>query len=115
MVACEIHPLNNLRVLKHLTGPMGQSESAKSAWIHHWIHTGLTALETRLVELGAKHFCWGDRPSLADACLVPQVFNAMRFEVDLEAYPTVRRIHDHCMGLEAFDRAQPSRCPDASA
>lgn len=114
MVACEVHPLNNLRVLKYLTGPMQQTESTKTEWIHHWIHTGFKALEARLVQLGAKDFCWADQPSLADACLVPQVFNAQRFEVNLEAYPTIRRIHAHCMSLDAFERAQPSRCPDAS-
>ncbi len=115
MVACEIHPLNNLRVLKHLTGPMCQSESATIEWIHHWIHTGFKALETLLTERGAKQFCWGDQPTLADACLVPQVFSAQRFEVSLDAYPTIRRIHEHCMSLDAFDQAQPSRCPDAAA
>lgn len=114
MVACEIHPLNNLRVLKRLTGPMGLSESAKNDWIHHWIHMGFAALDKRLQQLGAQQFCWGDSPTLADACLVPQVFNAQRFEVSLEAYPAIRRIHAHCMSLDAFDRAQPSRCPDAA-
>ena len=114
MVACEIHPLNNLRVLKYVTGPLGQSEAAKTEWIHHWIHTGFAALEKRLTQLGSTAFCWGDQPGLADACLVPQVFSAQRFEVPLTAYPRIGQIHANCMRLPAFDRAQPAQCPDAA-
>jgi maleylpyruvate isomerase len=114
MVACEIHPLNNLRVLKYITGPLAHGESVKTEWIHHWIHTGFAALEKRLDQLGSTRFCFGDQPSMADACLVPQVFSAQRFEVPLGAYPRIAQIHAHCMSLAAFDQAQPAKCPDAA-
>jgi maleylacetoacetate isomerase/maleylpyruvate isomerase len=112
-IACEIHPINNLRILKYLTGPLGASEADKLAWIHHWVITGLTAVERMLSESSTGEFCHGDQPGLADLCLVPQVFNAQRFEVPLDAFPQVMRIHDRCQRLPAFAQAHPSRCPDA--
>ncbi|MDR9438690.1 MAG: maleylacetoacetate isomerase [Halomonas sp.] len=114
LVACEIHPLNNLRVLKYLVDELGLDEDAKLAWYRHWIIEGFDALETLLKrELGTGDFCHGNTPTLADICLVPQVFNAERFECDLSAYPTLRRIVDHCNALEAFQQAAPNRQSDA--
>lgn len=115
LVACEIHPLNNLRVLKHLTGELGLDEAAKLGWYRHWVHEGFTALEALLNrESGSGDFCHGDAPTLADACLVPQVYNAERFECDLEAYPRIRRITANARALEAFRRAAPGEQPDAT-
>ncbi|XKE45593.1 maleylacetoacetate isomerase [Halomonas organivorans] len=114
LVACEIHPLNNLRVLKHLTGELGLDEAAKLAWYRHWIHEGFTALEAMLNrETGSGDFCHGDSPTLADVCLVPQVYNAERFECHLEAYPRIRRIVANARGLDAFRHAAPEAQPDA--
>ncbi len=113
-VACEIHPLNNLRVLKFLTGELQLTEAAKTRWIHHWIALGLEALETQIAASPLRgRFCCGDSPTLADCCLVPQLFNAARFQVDLQPYPTLRAIDGACASLDAFQRAHPSRQPDA--
>lgn len=115
VVTCEIHPLNNLKVLKHLVGELGVDDGAKLAWYRHWISEGFDALETMLkAEAGTGKFCHGDTPSLADICLVPQVYNAERFECDLSAYPTIRRIVEQCNALEAFQKAAPGEQPDAS-
>ena len=111
-IACEIHPLNNLRVLQYLTGPLGAGEDAKSAWIHHWVEDGLAVVERQLAAQPAA-FCHGDAPGLADCALVPQVFNAQRFKCRLDHVPHVMRVHAACMALEAFSRTQPSACPDA--
>ena len=113
LVACEIHPLNNLRVLQHLKRQLGQSEEQVNAWYRHWIADGLAKLEADLGRGGAGKYCHGDAPTMADCCLVPQIFNAKRYDSDLAPYPTVMRIFDACMRLEAFDRAQPSKQPDA--
>lgn len=114
LVACEMHPLNNLRVLKYLTGELGVDEAAKLGWYRHWVHEGFTALEAMLSrEAGSGEFCHGDTPTLADACLVPQVFNAERFECDLSAYPRIRRIADNARALDAFRLAAPGEQPDA--
>jgi maleylacetoacetate isomerase len=110
LVASEIHPLNNLRVLQHLKRALGQSEDQVSAWYRHWIADGLAKVEA---ELGNGRFCYGDTPSMADCCLVPQIFNAKRYNSDLSPYPTTMRVFEACMKLEAFDRAQPSKQPDA--
>lgn len=114
LLAIEIHPLNNLRVLKYLTGELGIDEDTKLGWYRHWIAEGFDALEAMLA--GDPHtgrYCHGDQPGLADACLVPQVYNAERFGCDLESYPTIRRIHDACKELPAFARAHPAEQPDA--
>jgi maleylpyruvate isomerase len=112
-VVCEIHPLNNLRVLKYLTGTLGLTEEAKVAWIQHWIKLGFEAFE---VELGTSksrgRFCFGDSPTIADCCLVPQLFNAQRFNVDLSAFPMLLAIHRGCEALPAFQAAHPSRQSD---
>ncbi|WP_447554410.1 maleylacetoacetate isomerase [Vreelandella sp. EE22] len=115
VVTCEIHPLNNLKVLKHLVGELGVDDGAKLAWYRHWISEGFDALEAMLkAEAGTGKFCHGDTPTLADICLVPQVYNAERFECDLSAYPTIRSIVERCNALEAFQKAAPGEQPDAS-
>jgi len=114
-VACEIHPLNNLRVLRFLVHELKLSEADKMRWIHHWIGEGLAAVERQLAgHPGTGRFCHGDTPTLADLTLVPQVFNAQRFDTPLDHVPTVRRVFDACMQLEAFRAAEPSACPDAA-
>lgn len=113
-IACEIHPLNNLRVLRYLVKELGASEDSKNTWYRHWVEQGLAALETRVVaERRSGRHVLGDRVSLADVVLVPQVFNARRFDCRLDHVPTLMRIFDHCMELPAFAEAQPSRQPDA--
>jgi maleylpyruvate isomerase len=114
LVACEIHPLNNLKVLKYLVGELKVDDETKLAWYRHWIAEGFAALEARLAgESATGEFCHGDSPSLADICLVPQVFNAERFECDLTPYPTIRRIAERCRMEEAFAKAAPGEQPDA--
>jgi maleylacetoacetate isomerase len=114
LVACEIHPLNNLRTLQYLKRGLGQTEEQVGAWYRHWIADGLGKLEADLAASSvAGRFCYGDAPSLADCCLVPQIFNARRYDSDLTPYPSVMRVFDECMKLEPFARAQPSRQPDA--
>jgi maleylacetoacetate isomerase/maleylpyruvate isomerase len=114
ITACEIHPLNNTRVLNYLTGKLGISEEQKMDWYHHWVKTGFTALEKRLAgEKGTGRFCHGDTPGFADCVLVPQVANAKRFKVDLGAFPTILRISDECLKLAAFQQAAPENQPDA--
>lgn len=114
IVACEIHPLNNPRVLNYVTGKLGASEDQKLEWYHHWVKMGFTALERRLMsEPHTGRFCHGDSPGLADCALVPQVANANRFKVDLSDFPTIRRINDACLALAPFQRASPQNQPDA--
>jgi len=113
IVACEIHPLNNPRVLKYVKNVLEHSQEEIDAWYRHWIADGLEKLEAGLRGPGTGQFCHGDAPTMADCCLVPQVFNAQRFKCDLDPYPTVMRVFGACMQHEAFDRAQPSKQPDA--
>lgn len=113
-IACDIHPINNLRVLQYLTGEMGVSDEGKMQWYHHWIHKTFTALEATLVARDEQTpFCFGDQPSLADICLVPQMFNANRFNLDLSAYPTLVAINERCVALDAFAKAHPNLQPGA--
>jgi len=112
LVACEIHPLNNLRVLKHLRKEYKLDEEGINTWYRHWIADGLAKLEAELAGKAGR-FCHGDSPTLADCCLVPQIFNAKRYNSALAPYPTTMRVFESCMKLEAFDRAQPSKQPDA--
>ena len=113
MIACDIHPLNNTRVLSYLTDELAISDTAKNKWYCHWIAEGFAALE-KVLE-GRKDpgtFCLGDTPTLADVCLIPQVANANRFKCALEAYPNILGIYQHAMKLSAFNDAQPSKQPD---
>jgi len=113
-IACEIHPLNNLRVLRYLVRDLGLSEEAKNNWYRHWVESGLEAVERQLAGHPATgRFCHGDAPTIADCTLVPQIFNAQRLECRLDHVPAVMRVFAECMQLSAFDAAQPSRCPDA--
>ena len=115
IVACDIHPINNARVLGYLTKTLGCNEAQNADWYRHWIDLGLGSLEARLSrERETGKFCHGDAPGLADICLVPQLFNAMRFDKDpLTRRPSLKRIFEACMALAAFDQAQPSQQPDA--
>ena len=113
-IACEIHPLDNLRVLRYLVREMGVAEEAKNRWYCHWIETGLEAVERRLTDGATGRYCHGDTPGLADCVLVPQIFNARRLDCRLEHVPTVMRVFDACMEHEAFRSMQPSVCPDAA-
>lgn len=114
MVACDTHPLTNLRVLRHLVREYQVSDDAKIAWYVHWLKEGMAPLEAQLARSSdTGRFCHGDTPTLADCCLVPQVYNAERFHVDMGAYPTIARIHANCAALPAFAAAHPSRQPDS--
>ncbi|WP_313031720.1 maleylacetoacetate isomerase [Massilia alkalitolerans] len=114
IIACDIHPVNNLRVLKYLVKHLGLSEDAKTDWYRHWVIEGLRSLEAHLARnLGTGRFCHGDTPTIADCFLVPQVFNAQRFDIDVDAYPTIARINALCVDLPAFKAAHPSQQPDA--
>jgi maleylpyruvate isomerase len=113
-IACEIHPLDNLRVLQYLTRTLGVAEDAKNAWYRHWIDLGLEALEKQLANDPATgEFCHGATPTLADICLVPQLANARRFAIPLDPYPTLTRIDAVCAALPAFAAAAPAQQPDA--
>jgi maleylacetoacetate isomerase len=112
LIACEIHPLNNLRVLKYLVREMKVSEEAKNTWYRHWVRSGLVSYEAELQRLPASTFSFGDAPSLADCCLVPQVFNGKRFDVDFSGLARTMAAFDACMKLPAFQKAQPANCPD---
>jgi maleylpyruvate isomerase len=111
-IACDIHPLNNLRVLNRLCGEFGAADEAVNAWVRGWIEQGFAALEAMLGSGHAQRFCYGDRPTLADICLVPQVYNARRYDVDLAPYPALSRIDANCRTLSAFLAAAPERQPD---
>ena len=115
LIACEIHPLNNLRTLNYLRKNLGLPDEPVNAWYRHWIAEGLAKLEAELTQTrGTGRFCHGDAPTMADCCLVPQIFNAKRYQCDLAPYPAVMRVFEQCMKLEAFERAQPSKQPDAN-
>lgn len=113
-IAADIHPIDNLRVLRFLKHDMGVTEEQKNAWYVHWIVEGFKALEARLVvQTSPGKFVVGDTPTLADCCLVPQIYNANRFKVDMTQFPRISAIHAHCQTLEAFQRAAPEAQPDA--
>jgi maleylacetoacetate isomerase len=115
IIACEIHPLNNLRVLKHLRKTYGLDEEGVNVWYRHWIAEGFAMMESHLVDHKLSGtYCLGGQLTMADCCLVPQVYNAQRFNCELDAYPTVMAIHDACMKLPAVIAAQPSAQPDAT-
>ena len=114
LVACDIHPLNNLRVLQYFERDWGVPQAERDVWVRHWIAEGFTAFEALLQDhpsTGA--FCDGDLPTLADCCLIPQMYNARRFGMDLTAYPTLVRIEQACLEMPAFDNARPEKQPDA--
>ncbi|HEY3460127.1 MAG TPA: maleylacetoacetate isomerase [Casimicrobiaceae bacterium] len=113
-IACEIHPLNNLRVLNYLIGTLGVSREQKDGWYRYWIDVGFEALEKSLSrDPSTGRFCHGDAPTLADVCLVPQLANARRFSIDLSPYPTLVRIESECNAVPAFASAAPAKQPDA--
>jgi len=113
-IACEIHPVDNLRVLKYLKHTLKVGDEAKDAWYRHWLESGFESLEKRLAnDSRVGKLCFGDTPTLADLCLVPQVFNARRFNLDMSRYPTIERIADHAGQIDAFARAAPGQQPDA--
>ena len=114
-ISCEIHPLNNLRVLKYLVRELRVEEDAKNIWYRHWCREGLQAFERQLGPLPASRYCYGATPTLADCCLVPQIFNAQRFNVNLDGLPRTMAAFQACMALPAFQKAQPSACPDSEA
>jgi maleylacetoacetate isomerase/maleylpyruvate isomerase len=120
-IACEIHPINNLRVLKYLQKELHLDDEAKNTWYRHWVRTGMEAFERqlRVIEaqrvaqgLPASVYCYGDTPTMADCLLVPQIFNGQRFDVNFEGLPRTMAAFDACMQLPAFIDAQPSHCPD---
>jgi len=113
-IACEIHPLNNLRVLGYLAKTLGVGEEQKNAWYRHWVETGLATLEAMLAkDPRTGSFCHGEAPTLADVLLVPQIFNARRFDCRLDHVPTVMRIHERCLSVPAFATSVPAEQPDA--
>ncbi|HMC45798.1 MAG TPA: maleylacetoacetate isomerase [Caballeronia sp.] len=113
-IACEIHPVDNLRVLKYLKHTLKVGDEAKDAWYRHWLESGFESLEKRLAnDSRVGKLCFGDTPTLADLCLVPQVYNARRFNLDVSRYPTIERIADHAGQIDAFARAAPGQQPYA--
>lgn len=115
LVVSDIHPLNNLKVLSYLKNNLGVEDEPKTDWYSHWIRNGFSAFEALL--RGSEYsgeFCHGDTPTMADLCLIPQLYNARRFEVDLSPYPTIRRIEENCQSLEAFSSAAPEQQADAA-
>lgn len=108
IVACDIHPLNNLRVLNYLTQELNHDESVKNSWIKNWIGTGFKAIESLLNKYQTNaDFCIGDSVSIADICLIPQVYNAHRFECDMDAFPRINQVNEACLKLKCFDEAKP--------
>ena len=116
LVACDIHPLNNLRVLQYFDGTWNVPQAERDEWVKHWIVEGFTPMEALLAgDAATGTYCHGQTPGLADCCLVPQVFNARRFGVDMSAFPTIARIEQACLTLPAFEQAKPENQPDAHA
>jgi maleylacetoacetate isomerase len=113
-VACDIHPLNNLRIMQYLTDPLGVDEERRTAWMKRWMTVGLTAIEQKLqATVTGSGYCYGESPTIADCCLVPQTFNALRIKCPVDAFPTVMQIYETCMKLPAFEKAAPGAQPDA--
>ncbi|MFC1747323.1 maleylacetoacetate isomerase [Pseudomonadota bacterium] len=112
-ISCDIHPLNNLRVQTYLKDELNANDADKMTWYHHWIRIGFSALEQQLSATNNNSlFCFGDTPTMADACLIPQIYNAIRFNLDLSDYRTLKNIYSHCIELEAFHEASPENQPD---
>ena len=121
LIACEIHPLNNLRVLKYLVKELQVDEDTKGVWYRYWVRDGLEAFERQLdanealrekAGLAPSVYCWGDTPTLADCCLVPQIFNGKRFDANYDGLPRTMAAFEAYMALPAFQKAQPTSCPD---
>jgi len=115
IIACEIHPINNLRVLKYLTRELKVAEEPKNTWYRHWVRAGLESFEKQLAAGPTGTFCDGDTPTLADLCLVPQIFNGQRFDVNFDGLTHTMRVFGNCMAHPAFQQAQPKACPDFEA
>ncbi|QCP80378.1 maleylacetoacetate isomerase [Alcaligenes nematophilus] len=115
-VACDIHPLNNLRVLQYLKNELHAQEDARNQWYRHWVSVGLEGLEALVQRHGKKDhdFIFGDTPGLAEICLIPQMFNARRFDIDLSTFPRLLAVEEKCLELSAFQEAAPDRQPDAA-
>ncbi|MBR7748331.1 maleylacetoacetate isomerase [Undibacterium baiyunense] len=113
-IACDIHPVNNLRILKYLSANFGINDEQKNAWYRHWCEVGLKAIEARLaVSPQRGDFCFGDQPGMADCFLIPQIYNAQRFQADLSGMPIIMEINQRCLALEAFQKAAPANQADA--
>lgn len=112
-IACDVHPLNNLRVLQYLSAEMAATDKQKSKWYHHWIHQGFTALEIRLQNTSGL-YCFGDNVTVADLCLIPQIYNAQRFNLDMSSYPYINKVAENCAKLPAFIDALPENQVDAN-
>lgn len=112
-IACDIHPLNNTRVLKYLDRALQVDDKQRDTWYRHWIDEGFSAIEKQLAARSGGRFCFGDTPTIADVCLVPQVANARRLDMSLDPYPRIRAIDEACLALDAFARARPDAQPDA--
>ncbi len=115
IIACDMHPINNLRVLRYLEGHFDCDDTENLRWYHHWLTNGFSAIETLLINKGSNHYCYGEQITLADAYLIPQVYNALRFKFDMTSYPAVNRIYQHCIQLPAFFDAAPEQQPDANS
>ena len=111
-IACEIHPLNNMRVLKYLARDLKLEEDARNTWYRHWVRDGLESFERQLQRQAASTYCWGETPSMADCVLIPQIFNGKRFDVNFDGLARTMAVFEACMKLDAFQQAQPSACPD---
>ena len=112
-IACDIHPINNLRVLQYLSNQLQVTDEQKSAWYRHWVELGLQGLEAQLKDSNGQ-FCFGEQTTLADCCLIPQIYNALRFNIDVSAYPKIHAIYQHCLSLSAFQHAAPEAQADAA-
>ncbi|KZM44391.1 maleylacetoacetate isomerase [Marinomonas sp. SBI22] len=112
-IACEMHPINNLRVLQHLKSSLGHTQEETENWYRHWLKIGFDTLETRLASHGGK-YCFADQISMADLVLVPQVYNAIRYQLDMKAYPKILDVYENCLSLEAFFKAAPEQQEDAN-
>lgn len=112
LIGCDMHPLNNLKVLRYLTTVINISDDAKTQWYHHWIDEGARSLEALLAQAGSGDYCLGNEPTLADCCLIPQVANAQRMGCNLDKYSRVLRVYKHCIMLPAFQKAAPAQQPD---
>ena len=113
MIACDVHPVNNLRVPRYLVRELKLDDAAKTVWYRHWVREGLQAFERQLARRPPTRYCYGDSPTMADCCLVPQIFNAQRFDCDLSGLPRTMTAYETAMQLEAVQAAHPALCPDA--